>query len=475
MLTSRTRRAASGVLAATLALGLAACGSSNSGTSESSSESAGSSSDASGASAPGPEALGDAEGVVDVTLWHGFGGAAGEAVDALVADFNKENDGVIKVTAAYQGSYTDMLAKYAASLRDNSNPTVMIAGDTTSAYIRAVGRSESPEAMAAANPDSLDLDQIRSTAANYYSADGEMFAVPMAASTPILWVNPSILQEAGIDPDVDLSTIEAVYDVAKQVTDNTDAAGLVLHYDGWWFEQPTAMAGAAYCTPDNGRGPDGEATALSLTDPAQVAAFDSLSKIYLDGYGLDVGSDYAAAMSAFGGGQAAMMLFSSGAAGTILDSGVDFETRPFPSFGDSADGGPVVGGAALWLSNTAEDAQKVAGWQFISYLASAEAQEQFSQATGYVPVNVAVDDSEGQKQFLEANPYAEVFVDQLNGSPSSSATAGCLSGAMTGIRAAVVPQMQSIFTGKVGLEEGLAQAETDANKAIEDYLEQAGQ
>lgn len=427
-----TRRFIAGAVGATMALALVAC-----------SPSASESPAASGA--PGPEALTNAEGVTTVTFWHSFGGAAGEALDALVADFNSANDGVIKVEAAYQGSYTDMLAKYAASLRDNSNPTVIIAGDTTSGYLRAVGRSQSPAAMAEANPDDLDLSQLRSVATNYYSVEGELFAVPMASSTPVLWVNPTLLEEAGLDPDVSLATIQDVYDVAKQVKEKTGTAGLVMHYDGWWFEQPSAMTGSVYCTPDNGRGAEGSATALSLTSDAQKAAFSDLSKIYLDGYGLDVGTDYAAAMSAFGGGQAAMMLFSSGAAGTIIDSGVNFDVRPFPSFG-GADGGTVVGGSALWLSSTADDAQKVAGWKLISYLTSAPAQETFSQATGYVPINTGVNTSPTQQSYLDQHPYAKVFTDQLNSSPVNDATAGCLSGAMTGIREAVVPQMQSIFT-----------------------------
>ncbi|MFV0430107.1 MAG: extracellular solute-binding protein [Arachnia sp.] len=466
MALSLPRRLTTGAVAASMALTLAACtggdspgdGQSNQATS----------------SAPGPEALAAADGVVEVTFWHSFGGAAGEALDSLITDFNAENDGIIKVEAAYQGSYTDMLAKYAASLRDNSNPTVIIAGDTTSGYLRAVEHSQSPAAMAAANPDDLDLSELREAAANYYSADGELFAVPMAASTPIVWVNPTILEQAGVDPDVSLESITDVYNVAKQVTENTDAAGLVLHYDGWWFEQPTAMAGGDYCTPGNGRGAEGDATALSLTSDAQVAAFSELSKIYLDGYGLDVGSDYAAAMSAFGGGQAAMLLFSSGAAGTIIESGVEFDTRAFPSFG-SEQGGTVVGGNALWLSSTAQDAEKVAGWKLISYLASAPAQETFSQATGYVAINSLVDDSPTQQAYLEEHPYAGVFADQLDSSPATTATAGCLSGAMTGIREAVVPQMQAIFTGNVSLEDGLAAAESDANQAIEDYLAQAGE
>lgn len=428
-----------------------------------------------GANAPGPEALENAEGVTTITFWHGLGGANGEALEKLIADFNTANSGKIQVQSSFQGSYADLLAKYTAGLRDQSTPTVILAGDIASGYLKDVQRSIAPADMAKANPDGLGLSEIRSAGTNYYSVDGNLFAVPLNMSTPTLWVNTDMLKAAGVNPDSDLDTLDGVAAAAAKVKNATGNAGLVQPFDGWWFEQLTAASGNVYCTPGNGREGDG-AESISLTEPGQVEAFKTLAEVYTSGAGLDVGVDGNAALTAFTAGQVGMMLNSSGAAGGIAAGNVPFgyEALPYPVSGDTAESGPVIGGSAMWLGSTADDAQKVAGWKLISYLASADAQEPFSAATGYVPVNSAVDDLPARQEYIAGHPNAAVFVDQVNNTPAVPATAGCLSGAMTAIRAAVVPQMQAAFTGSISIDQALSNAEAEANKAISQYRDQLG-
>ena len=427
------------------------------------------------AGAPGPEAHADAPGVTTITFWHGLGATNGQAIEKLIADFNAQNQGKIEVTSSYQGTYADLLAKYTAGLRDNSTPTVLLAGDIASGYLHDVQRSVSPADMATANPDGLDLSQLRSAGQNYYSADGQLMAVPMNMSTPALWVNTDLLKAAGIDPDKDLATIQDVAAAAKKITAATGKPGLVQPFDDWWFEQLTAASGSVYCSPDNGRTGDG-AQSVTLTDPTQVASFRAIADVYTSGAGLDAGTDGNAALTAFDAGQVAMMFNSSGAAGAIDAAKPTFayQALDYPRAGDAGSSGPVIGGSAMWLSSTATDAQKVAGWKLISFLASASSQESFSEATGYVPVNTGVDELAERKAYLAQHPNAAVFVRQIDDTPAVPATAGCLSGAMTAVRAAVVPQMQAAFSGTTSLDDALSAAQDAADKAIAQYREQRG-
>lgn len=458
------RKALTGIAAGLLTLGLAACSGPGSPSQEPSQ-----------AAMPGPSALAQAQGVTSISIWHGLGGKNGEVLEALIKQFNDQNQGKITVSSSFQGSYTDLLAKYTAGLRDKSSPTVLLAGDIASGYLNDVKRSVSPVDMAKANPGDLDLGKIRDAGKNYYSVDGKMAAVPMNMSTPVLWVNRDLLTQAGVDPSTPMSTLSEVSAVATKVKTATGKAGIVQPFDGWWFEQMTAGSGNQYCTPDNGRGSGGPATAISLTADKQKAAFKTMADLYTSKAGLDVGVDGNAALTAFTGGQVALMLNSSGAAGSVASGAkFNYEALPYPITGDKATSGPLIGGSAMWLSSTATDAQKVAGWKLISFLASAKAQETFSEATGYVPVNTDVDSSATHKNFLDSHPTASVFTDQINNTPSTPATAGCLSGAMTSIRAAVVSQMQAAFSGSISLDDALKKAETDSNKAIDQYRQQLG-
>ncbi|MEZ2388569.1 extracellular solute-binding protein [bacterium RCC_150] len=457
------KKALAGMAAGLLALSLAAC----SGTGTPPTEQT--------PAAPGPSALAAAQGTTSISIWHGLGGKNGEAFDALIKQFNDQNKGKINVTSNFQGSYTDLLAKYTAGLRDNSSPTVLLAGDIASGYLNDVKRSISPADMAKANPDGLNLDEIRDAGKNYYSANGKIAAVPMNMSTPVLWVNKDLLAQAGVDPSTPMTTLSEVATVATKVKNATGKAGIVQPFDGWWFEQMTAGSGNLYCTPDNGRGAGGQATAVSLTADKQKAAFKTMADLYTSKVGLDVGVDGNAALTAFTAGQVALMLNSSGAAGGIGNGAkFNYTALPYPTTGDKTSSGPLIGGSALWLSSTASDAQKVAGWKLISFLAWAQSQETFSQATGYVPVNTKVDTSPTHQAFLKSNPSASVFAEQINKTPSVPATAGCLSGAMTAIRSAVVSQMQAAFSGTVSLENALKKAEEDSNKAISQYRQQLG-
>jgi sn-glycerol 3-phosphate transport system substrate-binding protein len=54
-------------------------------------------------------------------------------------------------------------------------------------------------------------------------------------------------------------------------------------------------------------------------------------------------------------------------------------------------------------------------------------------------------------------------------------TAGCLTGAMPGIRAEVVDRMQAAFAGTTPIDAALDEAEKAATDKITAYREQAGQ
>ncbi|MFD3309500.1 extracellular solute-binding protein [Streptomyces sp. NPDC058694] len=426
--------------------------------------------------APGPSALAAAKGPVTVTLWHGVGAPAGDALQKEIDAFNKANSGKIVVKASFQGSYTDAIAKYTSAIRDGGTPSVMVSNDTTTGYLRDAKQTVSAQAMAAANPKDLDLDQLRPAARNYYTADGELLAVPLNTSMPLLYVNDKLLDQAGVDRST-LGTLDGVAAAARKIHAKAPGVkGIDMPFSGWWFEQLTAAAGVPYCTPDNGRKGDG-ATALTLTSGPQRAAIGTMAKLYTDGVGLDTGIDGNAALSAFTAGKTAMMLNSSGAIGGLTGAGMtDYTALPYPLSGSESTAGPAIGGAAMWVDQAGHSkAEQVASWKLVSYLASAGAQERFAEASGYAPINTGVDNSPAWKQFLAKNePYA-VLDKQFADTPSTTATSGCLTGAMTGVRAEVEPAMQQAFSGKTSLDDALKAAEKAATAKIQNYREQAGQ
>ncbi|MER6009905.1 extracellular solute-binding protein [Streptomyces bluensis] len=426
--------------------------------------------------APGPSALAAAKGPVTVTLWHGVGGPAGEALQAEIDAFNEANRGKIVVKASFQGSYADAIAKYTSAIRSGGTPSIMVSNDITTGYLRDAKQTVSAQAMAAANPEDLDLDKLRPAARNYYTANGELLAVPLNTSMPLLYVNDKLLDRARVDRST-LGTLEGVAAAARKIhAEVPDVKGIDQPLDGWWFEQLTAAAGVPYCTADNGR-KNGGATALSLTSEPQRAAIGTMARLYTDGVALDTGADGNAALSAFAAGKTAMMFNSSGAIGGLTQAGMkDYSALPYPLSGSPSTAGAAIGGAAMWVDQAGHSAaEQVASWKVISHLASGSSQERFAKASGYAPINTDVDTSPSWKAFLAKNePYA-VLDKQFANTPATTPTSGCLSGAMQGVRDVVVPQMQQAFSGKTPLDIALKTAEKAATAKIKDYREQAGQ
>ncbi|WP_375406016.1 extracellular solute-binding protein [uncultured Amnibacterium sp.] len=435
----------------------------------------GSSSAPGGASAPGPSALTSAKGEVDVSIWHAFGGPNGAAFQKLVDQFNSENTGKVHVTATFQGLYPDLLAKYTAALRNTSAPTILVLNDVSSGILADLEQSVPAAEMAKANPGDLQLTDIRRAPRNYYTLGGVQYAVPMASSTPVLWVNRDLLQDAGVSDSADLSTVDAVVAAARQVKQKTGKFGFTIQDDDWTIENWTATAGQDFCSPGNGR--TGKApTAITINTGGAKTAISKIVDLYRDKVAVDGGVDGAAAIAAFSAGKVAFMPYGSGALGALKAGGATFqyEALPFPASDAKFRGNTTIGGAAMWLSDSATDAAKVAGWKLETFLTSAASQEQWSHATGYVPVNQEVDSSATQATFLDQNPSFRTFIEQIDGSPIASNTAGCLSGAMAAIRAGNVSQLQAAFAGTKTADAALDAAAASAKKALSDYQEQAG-
>ena len=424
-------------------------------------------------SAPGATALQAAEGTTEITIWHGLGAANGKAFTKLIDQFNAANTGKIHVTAAYQGVYADLLAKYSAALRDGSAPTVMLAGDIATAYLIDVGRSIPASDMAAANPDDLHLDDLAPAARNYYSVDHVQQAVPMNVSTPMLWVNREVLRSAGLEGSR-LKTLDDVVAAATTVKQKTGRTGFTMQTDDWYIEQLVATAGQDFCAPDNGRSGK-RANSITIDSGLGKDNITKIANLYRSGVAVDGAPDGSAAIAGFQAGQVGMMLYSSGIAGTLASgTSFDYEALPFPTSGPEGKSGPVIGGAGLWLSSTATPAKQVAGWKLETYLTSPQAQEEFSHATGYIPINTKTADSPTQKAYLEANPNARAFANQLANTPVTTATSGCVSGAMTSIKASNISQLQAAFAGGKSVDDALATAANDAEKAFQQYQEQLG-
>ncbi len=285
--------------------------------------------------------------------------------------------------------------------------------------------------------DSSDvLKALAPTTTASLTKDGKYFGVPTDAFTLSLIVNRSVLKAAGLDPDnVDLSSWDAVQTAAKQVTDKTDAAGLLFmtkdNLGGWLTTALTATFGGQMQTQNS----DGKWES-TVDGPAVEKALSYLKTLRWqdDSLGANMLLGFPDGGAAFSSGQYGIMVGVPGWYGVFVNNNGmpkdDFGLFPLPQEADGL--GSLGGGAVAIVRPDATDAEAAAAvkWYEFRYLAQFTdtavakqmAEAGSSDPTAVVPaVGLPLVSAEKYKAYLEAiKPFINVPMQNL--APYTDAT-----------------------------------------------------
>ena len=457
----RQRRTAAAVaLLAVAALVVAGCGSSDdSGKTSGSQE------------APGADALDKASGVTKVTFWHGMKGANGEAVEKLVKAFNAANTGKIEVTATYQGDYDETITKYKTSVQQGSTPSVVQIYDIGSRFM--IDSKQTVPVQSFADKDGYTLDSIEPNIANYYSIDGKLNSMPFNTSMPLLYINKEAFVKAGLDPTKPPSNLDEIMAAAKKLT--IKQGGKTVQYGfnaaiyGWFMEQLIAESGTTYCDNENGR--KDLATKVLFDDEQGVKVASWYQQMVKLGYAPNTGKKTDDAQAVFKSGTSAMHLESTGVLRGYLDAAkgkFTVLTAPFPKLGASDTGGPIIGGASLWVDGPGHsDAEKRASWEFVKFASSPEQQAAWHTGTGYFPINKKALDEPSDKAWVAQYPQFTTAITQLHNTKPTNASSGCILGVMPQARKAAEDGIEKAVLGT-----DPQKAMTDAATSIQPQIDQ---
>ncbi|MFB5082977.1 ABC transporter substrate-binding protein [Symbiobacterium thermophilum] len=405
---------------------------------------------------------------VKVTFWHAMGGVAGEAVQRLVDQFNSSQDKV-EVEAVYQGTYDDALQKLRAAGSDG--PTIMQVYEIGSRFMIDSGMITPMQNFVDA--DGFSIDDFEPNILGYYTFDGRLYSMPFNTSTPIVYYNKDAFREAGLDPERPPRTFEEFKEYARKLTvtqggETRYGASIALY--GWFFEQFLAVQGAHYVDNDNGR--SARATKAIINSPEGERFVTWLKEMVDEGVAINLGRRTADTQAAFSSGQVAMTLDSTAALGNILNGvGDKFEigTAFLPRPEGAAEGGVIIGGASLWITNTKPLKEQWAAWEFVKWLTTPEVQAEWSIATGYFPVRKAAYDQQILKDWHAQRPQFTTAIEQLRASPLNTVTQGAVIGTFPQARQIVEAAMESVVLGQATPAEALNAAAAEITKGIEDY------
>lgn len=411
---------------------------------------------------------------IKLTFWHALGGTNGEVVSNLVNQFNDSQSDIF-VQDIYQGTYDDLVNKFRAGLQSKDGPHLLQVYDIGQRFMIDSKAIEPMQTFIDA--DKFDLSQFEQPILNYYTVDKKLNAMPFNTSNPILYYNKDAFTAAGLDPVKPPRTWDDVAAAAQALT-KKDASGkpqpgVSFAIYGWYFEQWLATQNSLYADPDNGRGAQ-RATKVVYNSDAGVKILDWWKGMVDKGIAANLGRSTGDVQNAFAAGQVAMITESTASLkGLLTKAGDKFQVgtgfMPRPTTGGEQ-GGIIMGGAAVYISNQKADKEKQAAWKFVQFIAQPKQQAFFHIGTGYFPIRKDAYALPEVQANTAKYPQFQTAIDQLHANPSNPATSGAVLGVFTQSRTTDVEgAIEEVLLGKSTAKAALDKAATASNKALDSY------
>ena len=202
----------------------------------------------------------------EITFWHSMGGVNGQAIDELVNRFNEENELGITVVSEYQGEYDDALNKLRSAQIGNMGADLVQVYEIGTRFMIDSGWIIPMQQMI--DEDGYDISQIEPNLAAYYTIDDQLYSIPFNSSTPLMYYNVDMFEQAGITEIP--TSLEGILEIGDQLL-NEGGAGEVMSLSiyGWFFEQFLGKQGLDYA--NNGNGREEAATAVAFDENGGAA------------------------------------------------------------------------------------------------------------------------------------------------------------------------------------------------------------
>ena len=404
----------------------------------------------------------------EIQFWHAFTGRLGDLVAEQVENFNA-NNAEYKIVASHKGNYSETLNAGIAAFRAGEQPHILMVFEVgTATMMAAEGAIRPVYQLMADSGVAFDPDAYIGAVKGYYTTtEGEMLSLPFNSSTPVLWVNRDALQAAGIDPDADLSTWQAVGEVLDQLNAAGHDCPMTTAWQSWvHLENLSAYHNVPFATKENGFA--GLDTELAFNGPVQVQHIGAMGTWAQEGKFIYAGRRNEGGANFRAGSCALFTESSAGYAGISTEAEFDFGVQPLP-YWDGVEGAPqntIIGGASLWVLEGHSDSEYKGVAEYLSYLSSTAVQAKWHQDTGYLPITVAAGDETRSMGFYDENPGTDTAVIQMTTNAPTANSKGLRLGSFDQIRAIIDEELEAVWSGDKTSQEAMDSAVERGNELL---------
>lgn len=342
---------------------------------------------------------------IELKFWYAFKDKIEANNQALVKEFNESQD-KIHVTAEYQGDYDDLHSKTKAAYTADEAPEITI---VEIASIQDFGESELLEDLTPfVERDKIDIKDFHPGLMENSYVNNKLVGLPYLRSTPILYMNATLLEKAGLDP-AGPKTWAELEEYGRKLTKD-GVVGMTYPVYIWMTEGFLAQAGGgSMLTDDNKK--------ANVNTPEMAKGLEFLKKMNDEGTIkiLTAGTEGNDKQKIDFKNQKSAMFFSSTANLTYnlqvaKESGFKLNTAFMPA--DKNYAVPTGGSNMVMISGLSEE-KKEAAWEFIRFMTDKERTTKASKNTGYLPTRISAVDSEEMQALYKETPQFKVAVDQL--------------------------------------------------------------
>lgn len=446
------------------------------------------------------DALEDADGPVEVTVWHNYTALAKRTFEALVAEFNESQDKVRVVSQPQGVSFEETLRKYKLASEDDQLPTLALLEDTTTQVIADSGTIIPGQACYDADPESKEiLDDFLPIAKASYTVDGDLQPVGFDVYTALVYYNRTHFSDAGLDPAVPPATLADIRSMAEKLkasrADQPDYVPVSVVAMSWQVEWWLTGVRQPIVNEDNGRA--GLATEAEFASEATEELMEFWRGMIADGLakpfpGTEGQLNHMFSMATE---SASMVVESSAGVNTVAGlltgtvdpdelenlglgdvdpSSVRFDldlwVGPFPGLEEAGQG--QIGGGAWYLTNGGTEAQQAAAWEFMKWLNSTPQQVRWAlEGSGLPVVESAVDDPALQARWNDTlgGQWTRIAFGVLEN--VSTEFPGPLIGPYKETRESIRNAYERVLLGDGNVDAAIEEADEAITKAVKDYKE----
>jgi len=239
--------------------------------------------------------------------------------------------------------------------------------------------------------------------------EGKTYGLAYVFSTPIMYINRTLFEEAGLDPDQPPLTWDEVKAAGIAIAEKTGKHGFFPGAygpaDGTFVYQSIVMS--------NG-GKVREGNTLTFAEKDQADAVAMLRDLVDSGAHARI--DVGAHVDTFQSGNMGMFLYTSAVLNRLESSAAgnyDLGLAPMPAFGERPTA-PTNSGSAVFMFSQ-DPVKQRAAWELMKFLTSDEAYTTITTKIGYLPLRLGtLEDPRYLKDWIEENPKYRANLEQLD-------------------------------------------------------------